>query len=62
MQIPQNPILDYQVLPLAFTKLLNGGTDNECIVEAIFTQGGRTARNGDTYQKLEFKQQHLKEQ
>lgn len=51
-------VMQYKVLPAAFTTLRKGGPQNGLIVEGIVFQGGRIWRaTGDTYLKAMFKQQ-----
>ena len=40
--LSENEVIDYQVLPIRFTKLRSGGKQNKCVVEGFITQGGRT--------------------
>jgi hypothetical protein len=51
-----NDSFDHQVPPIEFTRLKNGGPENNFLTDAIVFEGGRVFSNGCNYLKTTFNQ------
>lgn len=51
--------LEHQVLPIEFTTLAKGGTENQLKVQAVIFQGGRKWSSGRNFLRVTFTQESV---